>query len=136
MGRALQEPSGPLCSKGGFVMAEDSDRVWVCRNDALEFDLEDPGIKIIRGPRFRKCLIEFEGRTHSLIKRSWNVVQKIRKLEDHSRSTNPSNIYGDKDGARTQETEGSGSTEPEIAGPEATENESNGGEPANEGEQQ
>lgn len=74
-------------------MAEDVDRVWVCRNDGLEFDLEDPNIKIISGPRFHTCVIEVDGRIHSLVMRSWKVVQKFRELEEHGRSTSPVNVY-------------------------------------------
>lgn len=74
-------------------MAEDVDRVWVCRNDGLEFDLEDENIKIISGPRFHTCVIEVDGRIHSLVKRSWGVVKRIRTLEEHGRSTSPVNVY-------------------------------------------
>jgi hypothetical protein len=74
-------------------MDQNDDQIWFCVNDGLEFDPFESGIKMIQEPLHGHCLIEVDGRLHHLRKKSWQVVQKIRELEDHSRSTNPSNIY-------------------------------------------
>jgi hypothetical protein len=77
---------------------ESESKIWLCCSCSLEFDLNDtnPEFMIIRGPRFGKCVIELDGRAHSLRNQSWRVAKKVRDLEDHSRSTNPSNLYEEK----------------------------------------
>jgi len=76
-------------------MAND-EKLWWCVNCALEFDLEDEAIHIIR-KESRTAVISYQGRVHSLIATTFEKIRKRRGLENKALSVNPYNMTVKKD---------------------------------------
>ena len=76
-------------------MTDDS-RVWICKNCFLEFDIEDPSVRLVVGPtKGHECLIIVGGQAHSLIWRQWADVQRLKKAQ--SKSVSVYTIQGEED---------------------------------------
>jgi|HubBroStandDraft_6_1064221.scaffolds.fasta_scaffold1314193_1 hypothetical protein len=76
-------------------MAND-EKLWWCVNCALEFDLEDEEIRVIR-KESRTALISCQNRVHSLIATTFDKIRKRRGLENKALSVNPYNMTVKKD---------------------------------------